>query len=177
MTTMRSLIVLFVAVFTATAQINMSKVYCPGGDPAKPKVAAYIPVTVTLGNITQTISLPTCLDIGANLKVNGSTLEAVVPTIPPPVVIPKLQMEKISLLTLNPTSDPAVTKASFNLLKTPIADGVILAVLRSSVLGGDLVDITHQSTAVPSKTLDITMPTYRPYLATDVITVVYYSLE
>lgn len=143
------------------------------------QIVATVPVSVSATNVP----VPICLDLGPGLKLN---LDATPPRIeldtaalpsPPAqtVVVPRMVMKRVVLSAVVPDL-PGITQVSVPLDFTPAPNTLIVAVLRSSRLGGDVVEIATPGAAQP-KQVQVTLPVYRPFTTDDVLTFLYWTSE
>ena len=145
---------LFILATAASAQVRLPRDICPASTSAR--------VLVTLPSVT----VPLCVDIGPGLSLNMSAnpprLEATAVSVP----VPRPVILRIPLAPFG-----AENNVEFTLDFQPV--GIVLAMFRSSRLGADFVDAVE---AGSTKTIGVTLPTYRPFAAGDVLTIVYWTL-
>lgn len=139
-----------------------------------PVILVNLPVTVSAG---VTITVPICAAVGPNLTLNTTTtppqLEAVIP--PPVLTTPRQVLQKVALTTMSAL--PVGSTADVSLIYTPAPNTVIVAVLRSSRVGGDVTEIVQPVTIGDTKLLKIDLPDYRPFVAADQLTVLYWTVD
>lgn len=142
------------------------------------QLTAVVPVTV--GASTVPVSL--CVDLGAGLRLNTATTPAKIeidpaalPT-PPAANVPRMAMKRVLLSVVVPDV-PGINQMSVPLEFTPAPGTMVLAVFRSSRLGGDVVEIIPSEGWASPKQLQVTLPAYRPFTTDDVLTVLYWTLD
>lgn len=141
------------------------------------QIVATVPVSVSATNVP----VPICLDLGPGLKLNMDAtpprIELDTAVLPPPAqtVVPRMVLKRVVLSAVVPDL-PGITQMSIPLDFTPAPNTLIVAVLRSSRLGGDVVEIATPGTTQP-KQVQVTLPAYRPFTTDDVLTLLYWTSE
>lgn len=128
--------------------------------------------TSFLGSIIWT---PTCLTIGPNLVISKTppfTIDAGTPV----TIVPLLSRMVVLKIQLDIFAPQTQTVQTVILANTPTPDLAIFAILRSSTIGGDTVDVVMPQGA-NTKQVNIQLPTYRPLQIGDVVTIVYWTRD
>lgn len=137
--------------------------------------AVQIVATVPFSAGTTTVPVPICVALGPGLVLNTSVtpprLEATAPV--SPGVMPRAVVQKFPI----PANLPTDAKATFVLTFTPAPTSAIAVAFRSSRVGGDVVDFVTPGGGANPKTIEVTVPAYRPFTEQDVLTVLYWTLD
>lgn len=138
---------------------------------------ALVPVHMPVVVAGITLTVPLCVSIGPNIRINGSTTPPQLEVIPEPAAAaPRQVLHKMALATLSPTL-PTSSTVDITLQYTPAPGTHILFIFRSSRIGGDVVEVVAPTTTGNTKLVRVDVPDYRPFTTDDQITMMYFTTE
>lgn len=142
-------------------------------------VVMTIPVSVS----AVTVPVPLCVALGTGLRLNTSTSQArleidpaALPPSPTPTV-PRPAIKVVNLGSLGLPNTPGAKQAGIPLEFTPAPGSFFLITFQSSRVGNDIVDFVPFAGGDQPKLVQVLLPAYQPYEATDVLKILYWTLE
>ena len=175
-----SLLTISVGLFaqTATTPIPLRNTGCYSA--TEKLVVMTIPVSVS----AVTVPVPICVALGTGLRLNTSTsqarLEIDPAALPPsstPAAVPRLAIKVVNLASLGLPNTPGAKQAGIPLEFTPAPGSFLLITFQSSRVGNDIVDFVPFAGGDQPKIVQVLLPAYQPYESTDVLKILYWTLE
>jgi len=156
-----------------TPPISLRNVAC--ASPTEPLVALTIPVNVS----TVVIPVPVCVGLGPGLRLNSTSTKieidpAALPSLPA-VSVPRQVVHTVVLGNL--PQQPGISTVQFNLSFAPAPGTYLVTSYTSSRVGGDVLDFVPFAGGDQPKSVTLTLPAHRPLLTTDVVKILYWTLE
>lgn len=133
-----------------------------------------VSITVPLSAGAITVPVPVCAELGPGLTLNTSVTPPRIEVSVAPAAQPRIVVQRFPLPPTLPATTTAIT---YTLSHTPVASAAILVSFRSSRATGDVVDFLTPGGGANPKALDVTVPSYRPFTADDVITAMYWTTD
>lgn len=177
---MRRLLFLLAVATLAEAQTAITTKTARCGTDA-PAVAMTLPVNISP---TTAIPVPICAAIGGGVRLNTAVspprLEvdpATLPPAPDAPAVPRQAMKKVIVGNVLPPAVTPGTTISFNLEYEPAPGTFMVVVFQSSRVGGNTVEIISPGGGASPKRMDVALPHYAPYTSSDVLTVLYWTMD
>ena len=162
------------------AQTNVGSARPPCGttDPAQPRFLMFLPATLVSGVASTTISVPVCVRLGANLKldmaaVGGPAIDATGSTPAPVPASTRWQVDSFVIPAGTPQNQVTLP---LRLTRTPAQGAVLLVFFQASVYGASYSD-SFQPTGADTRAVVLTLPQYRPFTTNDVVRFAYETTE
>lgn len=138
-----------------------------------------IPVSVS----AVTVPVPICVALGTGIRLNTSASQArleIDPSVIPPATaenVPRPAVKVVNVGSLNLPNTPGSKQIAVPLEFTPAPGSFFLISFRSSRVGNDVVDFVPFAGGDQPKQVNVLLPAYGPYEASDVLKIMYWTLE
>jgi hypothetical protein len=132
-------------------------------------LAAIIPVTLPDGAV---VAVPVCIVLGPGITLNTAvnpmqlTVTAAMPAM----------RARVERFPIDPATAQGTSTQNVALANTPAPGSMLFVWLKSSVLGGDVLDVVLPG-AVNPKNVIIALPLYRPFTVADQVVIAYWTVE
>ena len=161
----------------AQTNVGNARPPCGSADPAQPRFLMFLPATLVSGVTTSTISVPVCVRLGANLKldmaaVGGPAIDAA-GSAPAPVQSTRWQVDSFVIPVATPQNQVTLP---LRLSRTPAQGAVLLVFFQASVYGASYSD-SVPLTGADTRAVVLTLPQYRPFTTNDVVRFAYETTE
>lgn len=148
--------------FAQTPPVSLRNAAC--ASPTEPLVAITVPVSLS----GVTVPVPVCVGLGTGLRLNANSTKIEADSGTP---FPRQVLHSVPLAGLEAAT------VTFNLQFAPAPGTFFIVSYTSSRIGGDVLDFIPFAGGDQPKSITLTLPLHRPLLATDVVKILYWTLE